>query len=303
MPGDPLYPFKQTIEHVQVATAGSLLDKGKAQLDEATTRLTEVQHLAEGGGSSDPATSLLMANTLGDFSSQAHEGTVTLLSSYHQDNEKRAIVDLRDFTTRSVDSLSKLSTQVPPSVLGNVGAAATQMTSDDAVAVAACSDCTAEAPLVLPARLLAIAPTTPPAVSPGLPDTPSVTLPGSTDPSVSIAPSSVGDTTSSIPVVIPPATVTGPPSDSAPSSVDGSVSQPPPDTTTDPTTQPPSSDVPGSTAPPPSTEPTAPPTSVSVPPESAAPSDTTAPLEPSGPSGLTSAPASGLGESSTAPPR
>ena len=304
LPGDPLYPFKQTIEHVQVATAGSLTDKGNAQLTQASTRLTEVQDLAS-HHPHDPSATILMKSTMGDFSHEANDGTVTLLTAYYHDHEPQAIVDLRDFTNKSVDSLNQLSSSVPESVLPDVGAAASLMSWVDANAKTVCSACAPAPALTLPPALAAIAPDVPPV-------TPGSLVPGNGDPAISPLPgasssappasessSVVSVPPSSVPPVTAPPPTEGPPGSSAPPSSDpGSSSTPPsppvvvvtvtppPVTPTLPTTQTPT---PPTTTDPPSggsssDDPVGPPTST----------EQSQPILPTDPTGLTSAPTTDL---------
>jgi uncharacterized protein DUF5667 len=296
LPGDPLYPVKQGIEKVQVATAGSLLDKGNQQLDQASTRLTEAQGLAQ-QGSSDPDTTIQIKSALFDFSNQAHDGTATLLQAYSDDHADQAIVDLRTFTGRSVDTLTTLQTLVPPAALKSVGTAAYQMQADDAVAVEVCSSCTSEPALVLPSALAAIVPSSASAVlpattSPVTPTSAPTASSSSTDSSVSADPTAAVPSSLPPSIVVPPtesgATSGLPDGSSAPTTA-GTTAPPPPVTTVpdpssstsgNPTTEPPSS--------PPASDP-----STSIPPSDVSgptpPPETTEPVEPPS-SGLTSAP-------------
>jgi hypothetical protein len=296
LPGDPLYPVKQGIEKVQVATAGSLLDKGNQQLDQASTRLTEAQGLAQ-QGSSDPDTTIQIKSALFDFSNQAHDGTATLLKAYSDDHAEQAIVDLRTFTGRSVDTLTTLQTQVPQAALKSVGTAAYQMQADDAVAVEVCSSCTSQPALVLPSALAAIVPSSagsavlPGTTSPVTPTVAPTASSSSTDSSVSADPTAAVPSSLPPSVVVPPtasgATSGIPEGSSAPTTA-GTTAPPPPVTVPDPssstsgnpTTEPPSS--------PPSSDPSTsiPPSDVSEPTQ---PPETTEPVEPLS-SGLTSAP-------------
>jgi Domain of unknown function (DUF5667) len=299
LPGDPLYPFKQGIEKVQVATAGSLLDKGNQQLDQASTRLSEAQDLA-GQGSSDRDTSLQIQSVLFAFSNQAHDGTATLLKAYSDDHAEQAIVDLRTFTGRSVDTLTVLQGQVPPGALKSVGTAAFQMQADDAVAVQTCSDCTSQPALVLPAALAAIVPSSaggstvlPGTTSPVEPTVAPTASSSSTDSSVSADPTAAVPSSLPPSVVVPPAgsgTTSGIPEGSSAPTTTGTgttapgppVTAPDPSTSGNPTTEPPTS--PPSTDPAPSTS--VPPSEVSEP---TPPAETTEPIQPQS-SGLTSAP-------------
>jgi Domain of unknown function (DUF5667) len=304
LPGDPLYPFKQGIEKVQVATAGSLLDKGNQQLSQAGTRLTEAHDLAV-QGSPDPHTSVQIRSALFDFSDQAHDGTQTLLQAYHDDHVAQAIVDLRQFTGSSVHTLTELQEEVPAVALDSVGAAASQLQADDAVAVQVCSSCTSQPALTLPAALAAIVPSSaggtvlPGTTSPLTPtDVPTAST-SSTDASLS------ADPTAALPSSLPPSVVVPPAGSGAPSIVPessssapttagpGTTAPPPPVTVPDPTSSTsgtPTTEPPSSPSSPPSTDP---PPSTSTPPSEASqptpPSETTEPIEPQS-SGLTSAP-------------
>jgi hypothetical protein len=311
LPGDPLYPFKQTIENVEVATAGSLTDQGNAQLSQASTRLSEVQDLAS-RPSQGPSTTILMQNAMGDFSHEANDGTVTLLKAYHVDNAPQAIVDLREFTGKSVASLNQLTTlrsSVPPSVLHDVGNAASLMRWVDAAAKQTCASCTKAPALVLPAALNAIAPVVPPSTPngllPGNATPPVVPLPGSSSsaPPASVDPSDVVSVAPPTlpPVTVPPPTIAAPTTGDPPSTVPDPTTAPvtPPPVTDPVTTDPPTSSLPAgptptlpTTADPPSD------TTSSDPGESANPppsTESTPPSDPTIPSGLTSAPPSDLG--------
>ncbi len=309
LPGDPLYPFKQTIENVEVATAGSLTDQGNAQLSQASTRLSEVQDLAS-RPSQGPSTTILMQNAMGDFSHEANDGTVTLLKAYHDDHAPQAIVDLRKFTGKSVNSLSTLRSSVPPSVLNDVGNAASLMRWVDAAAKKTCASCTEAPALALPPALAAIAPVVPPS-------TPSGPLPGNGTPPLSPlpGPSSSSEPPASVgssdvvsvppptlpPVTVPPPTIAAPTTGIPPSSVPDPTSTPvtPPPVTEPVTTDPPTSSLPAGPTPtlpttqdPPSsdTTPSSPGDSVDPPPTT----ESTPPSDPTSPSGLTSAPPSDL---------
>jgi Domain of unknown function (DUF5667) len=297
LPGDPLYPFKQTIEHIQVATAGSLFDKGKEQLDQASTRLSEVEGLAD-DGSPGTVTSRLISSALGDFSSQASTGTQTLLQAYRVDGEEQAIVAIHDFTKSSVATLEGLSTQVPAKVLADVGSAASDMQQDDHVALATCTHCTQQEPLVLPPKLETLARSTSDDKSPTAPVTSTVPSVGAS--TSAEVPPSADSSTSTLPSSSPPSVVVPPPSGLAPPSTDtappdltaGTVTAPP-ITESAPPSLPTQSAGPTSAPPPESSEP--PPTSVSVPTDTSVPVDPTesAPVESSAaPTGLTSAPTS-----------
>lgn len=245
LPGGPLYPIKRALEHVQLATAGSNLDRGHEQFDQADTRLAEVKDLAA-QHLQDPSASILMSSALHDFSDQASDGTSALIVAYeHEGAGYQTIADVRAFTAHSVASLDSLSGLVPSDVVSDVSNAAVLMVSLDADAVATCETCSGQAPLHLPTNLTRGEPGAPGAVAvpPGIViptinpfDPQPSTLPTAT------ATSGTGDATATGPSSV------GPSASGVPSTDSGQTSTEP---TTGPTTQGSTTDVPSS--PPPTT--------------------------------------------------
>lgn len=148
LPGDPLYGLKRGIEHAQVSLARSDASEGAHLVDQASTRLDEVNDLAV-SRPDDPQTTRLIQQTLGDFSSQADDGASALISSYADDSDEQSIERLRQFADTSSDELDQLGQVVPAQAREQLVEAARLLSILDQNARDACADCSALAPLTV----------------------------------------------------------------------------------------------------------------------------------------------------------
>ncbi|MBA2573496.1 MAG: hypothetical protein H0V02_01715 [Nocardioidaceae bacterium] len=187
LPGETLYPVKRSLEHIQVALAGSAADKGGELLEQAGTRLDEVDGLAAEGWS-DPDAPSLVLDTLDLFAIQSAQGAEALMSAYSEDGSSESIATLRAFTERSVSQLSGLGETLPSSMDDELTQAAEEMADLDARAVRLCPTCSSLVPLQLsgspvsgPGQLPGDIDVYPDGVSPIVPGQPDQPSPG-TDP-------------------------------------------------------------------------------------------------------------------------
>lgn len=148
LPGDTLYPLKRGLERIQVATAGSSLDRGEQYLDNAGTRLSEVETLVL-TRIDDQTTPTLIDKALEDFTDAADAGSGELVESYQTDQDETGIVVLREFTDVSAARLDDLLRSLPPELRDDVVAAAQDLATLDAAALQLCPTCGALAPLQL----------------------------------------------------------------------------------------------------------------------------------------------------------
>lgn len=112
MPGDTLYGMKRSIENVSTNVSVGDDSRGRRDLEHAMTRLSEVQQLADSGGSVGTINS-----TLDDFSAQARKGVSRLVASYQQDGDKTSITAITTFITNARQALGELAPKLPPESL------------------------------------------------------------------------------------------------------------------------------------------------------------------------------------------
>jgi len=137
LPGDALYPIKRGLENAQAGLAGNDASKGRDLLDQANTRLTEIQQMID--GSSNPGQ---LPPTINAFTSQSVSGAHLLMKSYKQDHsDPKAIADVREFTTRNLSILQKLAQTAPADQQEELTRAAMALVHIDAKAVDTCRSC------------------------------------------------------------------------------------------------------------------------------------------------------------------
>ena len=141
LPGEALYPIKRGIESAQSDLSGGPEAKGQRLLDQADTRLDEVQGLL-----ADDATSTQVSGTLDTFVSQATEGSDLLLGSFAEEQDAASVTDVRDFTAQAMESLAALSVLAPSDLQDEFAAVADSLQQIDEEAIAACSPCADERP-------------------------------------------------------------------------------------------------------------------------------------------------------------
>ncbi|MFK4082618.1 DUF5667 domain-containing protein [Kribbella sp. NPDC020789] len=136
MPGDTLYGMKRSIENVATNVGIGDDSRGRRDLEHAKTRLSEVQALAENGGS---ATTI--NGTLDDFSAQARKGVSRLVASYQQDGDASAITAVTGFITSARQGLVELGPKLPPESLKSAVEALATIDQLAQHATSACPKC------------------------------------------------------------------------------------------------------------------------------------------------------------------
>ncbi len=137
LPGDPLYPVKRGIEQVQIAAHVGDASKGSALLDQADTRLGEVQRMLASGETDQ---SLLDATTA-DFQSSANSGAEKLFSAYQADGNSADITTVRDFTSGAMSQVSSMADGADPSQAGSLRDVADTLADLDQQAATLCASC------------------------------------------------------------------------------------------------------------------------------------------------------------------
>ncbi|HET7193483.1 MAG TPA: DUF5667 domain-containing protein [Nocardioides sp.] len=138
LPGDTLYPLKQLIEGAQTGLAVNEADKGATLLENASGRLAEITALSRDGQLEDGDA---IADTLNTFTRQSIEASDLLLADYANTGNTSSIAELRDFTGRSMKSLTDLEAVVPDQARDELLRAARILTQIDAQAQQACPSC------------------------------------------------------------------------------------------------------------------------------------------------------------------
>ena len=138
LPGDALYPVKRAIESVQTGLSVDEGQKGSTMLGNAGDRLAEVEELSQSG---DPQDSVVIADTLNDFTDQTVQASDLLISDYEQTGDQADIDQLRDFTSRSLDQLTALESTVPADARDELMHAAQVLIAVDGAAQQACPSC------------------------------------------------------------------------------------------------------------------------------------------------------------------
>jgi hypothetical protein len=135
MPGDMLYPVKRATERVELLVRDGS-GEGHAQLDNASTRLDEIEALTASDSRED-----LIAETLNDFTSEADAGGSLLLDSYRDDGSVGEVEDLRVFLADSAQRLENLADELPSAAAPEFADAAQTIGGLDSSAVTLCPAC------------------------------------------------------------------------------------------------------------------------------------------------------------------
>lgn len=153
LPGEALYPVKRGVERVDASLSMSEAGKGRDLLDQARTRLGEVEELLD----SDSVQSAPQVHlTLADFSAQAGEGSALLFDSFRETADPETVRTVRTFTNEAMPVLAELSGQVPADAEDELSDAALTLRDIDEDATALCGSCLADMPTVdVPSILLA----------------------------------------------------------------------------------------------------------------------------------------------------
>lgn len=138
LPGDALYPIKRLIEGAETGLAVSEGEKGTTLLANAAGRLDEITALSRDGRLGDTDA---VEDTLNDFSRQAIAASDLLLTDYANTGDESSIIELRDFTGESMQTLAELESVVPEQARDELLRAARILTQIDAEAQQACPTC------------------------------------------------------------------------------------------------------------------------------------------------------------------
>lgn len=138
LPGDTLYPIKRAIENVQTGLSVGEGQKGSTLLASARDRLDEATQLSREGDLQD---SVVVADTLNDFTDQAAEASDLLLADYSQTGSQDSVDQLREFTASSLDQLTALEALVPPEARDELIHAAQVVVAIDTAAHQTCPSC------------------------------------------------------------------------------------------------------------------------------------------------------------------
>jgi Domain of unknown function (DUF5667) len=150
LPGQALYPVKRGIEQAQVDLADSAFARGRRLLQNASTRLDEVQGLLQSG----PVTRATeIPHTLQDFSQQAGEGADLMLRSYRTTGNPETVATVRQFAATQLHTLKHFASVTPPKAHRDLLVAATTLGAIDGSARVACDDCANIPPLEVPVTL------------------------------------------------------------------------------------------------------------------------------------------------------
>ena len=150
LPGDALYPIKRAIESAE--TELSLGEaKSTEMLGHARTRLAEVSSLVERDTTESRAA---VAGAIAEFSQQAEEAADQALTEYAESGQQAPVIDLRDFTSTSMDTLASLDPVVPADARDDLAQAAQLLARIDGQALAACPACGVAALVDVPTAFL-----------------------------------------------------------------------------------------------------------------------------------------------------
>lgn len=137
LPGEALYPVKRAIENAETGIATSDASRGAELLENARTRLGEVDALAATG---DPEVAAV-EETLDDFAAQATEASDLLLADYEATGDTEEAQELRDFAAEGIEKLGELDGRLPEESHGAVLEAAQVLFTIDAAVGRLCPTC------------------------------------------------------------------------------------------------------------------------------------------------------------------
>jgi hypothetical protein len=144
LPGDALYPIKRGLEKASTGLAGSDAGKGRSLLEQADSRLAEVEGLI--ADSDTP--SYRINDTVRDFTTQAASGAQAILASYDESQDPAVVEDLRTFTEDSLTTLQQLGQIAPADSQDVLAQAAETLMNIDRRAARACDACGVDRPVL-----------------------------------------------------------------------------------------------------------------------------------------------------------
>ena len=136
LPGDTLYPIKRALEGASTKLTFDDTEKGSRLLDQASSRLGEVEELARRAQGSDAE----FRETLEQFTNQSDEAAELLLRGFSA-SQPQGVEKLRNFTGSSIEKLSGLQAQLPEQALDSLQDAVTLLSEIDELARELCPDC------------------------------------------------------------------------------------------------------------------------------------------------------------------
>ncbi len=138
LPGDVLYPLKRAVESAHVGISVGDEGKGTTLLANASTRLDEIERLAQENADDRPAE---ISDTLSDFTQQATEASDLLLTAYTDDGDPQSVNHLNSFTASSMASLAELDGKLPDTAQDEWVHAVTTLVRIDESAQQTCPTC------------------------------------------------------------------------------------------------------------------------------------------------------------------
>lgn len=136
LPGDPLYPIKRGIESAQVSLNTSDAAKGHDLVDQANTRLDEVDGLVRGGDSASQIT-----HTLASFKRSVASGSDLLFVAYQRDADGSDLARLRGTFADQGTRLQDLARRAPAATQSDFRAAGALLADLDQQARVLCGNC------------------------------------------------------------------------------------------------------------------------------------------------------------------
>jgi hypothetical protein len=136
LPGDSLYPLKRGIESAQVTLNTSDAAKGHDLIDQAGTRLDEVNSLMSRGDSTAE-----IKDTLGSFQRSAANGADLLFVAFQRNGNPDDLASLRTAFSKQAAQLQQLARQAPPTTQPDFASASSLIASLDQQARVLCANC------------------------------------------------------------------------------------------------------------------------------------------------------------------
>lgn len=136
LPGDPLYPLKRTIESAQVSFSSSDTAKGHDLINQATTRLKEVDGLISNGDSTSK-----ISQTLASYRRSATSGADLLFVAYQRNGDPEDLSTLRGTFQQQSELLKTLAGQAPATTQPDFAAATSMLADLDQQASVLCANC------------------------------------------------------------------------------------------------------------------------------------------------------------------
>src|SRR4051794_18849132 len=134
LPGDPLYPVKRGIESAQVSLNSSDAAKGHDLINQAGTRLDEIDGLIGQGDSTAQIT-----DTLASYQRTAADGADLLFLAYQRGGSPDDLAGLRDELASQHAQLADLADQAPPTAQPDFAAASALLAGLDQQARVLCN--------------------------------------------------------------------------------------------------------------------------------------------------------------------